>query len=345
MDISHLSLGAVFVVFLGGVLSFFSPCVAPLVPGYISFLSGAAYEEETTHTDEAESPGERPQRETRTGASAPASPRLTGGAHATNMSGASMSLALPRSVLTGHAHSLVQRRRAAGMVTAPRPQQSHLSARATAPRVAETILGGLRRVKSDSVMLASLLFVLGFSVAFIIMGLLVGSFGTLLAAYQPVMQTVAGIFMVLMGAFLLNLMPRAVGDFLLRDGRFTLSPRSLRSWGAARPVAFGVVFAAGWSPCIGPVLGAVLAYAGTSGSVFASGVLLSVYSLGFAVPFLAVGLGWSAGLRALGWIKRYGHAVSTVSGVVLILVGIIYLTGWASLFATWASRMPLPWGL
>ncbi|MBF6591876.1 MAG: cytochrome c biogenesis protein CcdA, partial [Ktedonobacterales bacterium] len=173
---------------------------------------------------------------------------------------------------------------------------------------------------------------------FIAFGLLAASFGSLLVAYRPVMQTLAGIVMLAMGAFLLQLLPRSWMDALMREGRLHPKPSALRGWGAATPFTFGVVFAAGWTPCIGPVLAAILAYAGASASMGNAALLLTFYSLGFAVPFIALGLGWAAGLRALGWLKRYGHVISTVSGLLLIVVGLLYLTGEMTVFSIWAAR-------
>ena len=257
VEIGQVSFGAALIAFAGGVVSFFSPCVAPLVPGYIGFLSGTVVS--------------------------------TDGAGA--VSGAD-----------------------AG--------------------------AGARRL--NPVMVATLIFVAGFSVAFIALGLLAGSFGRILAAYQPVMQTIAGIVMVVMGAFLLGLLPRALTDWLMHEGRMQLRADRIGRLGLAAPFALGIVFAAGWTPCIGPVLASILAYVSASANTGVGAIMLTLYALGFALPFLAIGLGWSAGLRALGWVKRYGHAISLISGGVLVVVGILYLTGEVALFAAWAQQFTLP---
>jgi cytochrome c-type biogenesis protein len=253
VEIGQVSLGAALIAFAGGVLSFFSPCVAPLVPGYIGFLSGTVVSADGTMA-----------------------------------------------------------------------------------------AGESRGRWLNPVMVATLIFVAGFSVAFIALGLLAGSFGRILAAYQPVMQTIAGIVMVVMGAFLLGLLPRALTDWMLREGRLQLRSDRMSRLGLAAPFALGIVFAAGWTPCIGPVLTSILVYVSASASTATGAILLTLYALGFALPFLAVGLGWSAGLRALGWVKRYGHAISLVSGGVLVVVGILYLTGEVALFSAWAQRFTLP---
>lgn len=253
MDTGQVSIGAAMIAFAGGIVSFFSPCVAPLVPGYIGFLSGTVVSNDG--------------------------------------SGA---------------------------------------------------VSGMSVRRLNPVMLATIIFVAGFSAAFIALGLLAGSFGRVLAAYQPVMQTVAGIVMVVMGAFLLGLLPRALTDWLMREGRLQLRADKIGRLGLAAPFALGIVFAAGWTPCIGPVLASILAYVSASANSGAGALLLTLYAVGFALPFLAVGLGWSAGLRALGWVKRYGHAISLASGVALIAVGVLYLTGEVAVFSAWAQRFTLP---
>ena len=255
--ITHLSVGAIFVALLGGLASFFSPCVAPLAPGYISYISS-----------------------------------LTLGDSAVSLSSET------------------------GAVT-------------------------WRQKLFGSAAIASVLFVAGFSLAFIALGFLVAGFGTLLAAYRPVMETIAGIVMLVMGAFLLGLLPRQVTDFLMRESRFHLTGASLRGWGLAAPVALGVVFAAGWTPCIGPVLTSILFFVGASGSAGQGGLLLAFYSLGFAIPFLVIGIGGSFGLRAFGWAKRYNVIIARVSGVVLILVSLLYLTGEVSVISVWAQRFSI----
>jgi cytochrome c-type biogenesis protein len=302
----HAGLGALLFAFLGGILSFFSPCVAPLVPGYISFLSGAALREDgAAGRQDAEAVLHPPR--VRAGTSSPQKERGQGG----------RSLRLVRA-------SMVAPVAGDGMLAL----------------VADRAIALPRRLSVASIV--SLLFVCGFSLTFVVVGTLAGSFGQVLAAYRPVMQTLAGIVMVAMGAFLLQWLPRGWMEWLSREGRLHPLAGTLRGWGLAGPVLFGVVFAAGWTPCIGPVLAAILSLAGASGSALSGTALLAVYSLGFAVPFLAVGLGWSAGVKALGWAKRHGGVISTVSGMVLILVGLLYLTGKVSIFSTWAGQITLP---
>lgn len=263
--------GAAFVAFAGGVVSFFSPCVAPLVPGYIGYLSGTALDDKAP-------------------------------AHSQSLAG-------------------------------------------DAGSASDDTTWAKRWSRVAPALPASLLFVAGFSVAFMALGLLTASAGRLLAAYSPVLETIAGIVMVAMGAFLLNLLPRGLTMALLREKRVYLDQTALRRLGPLRrlaPFALGFVFAAGWTPCIGPVLASILLYVGANASRGLGVTLLACYALGFALPFLAVGLGWSFSLRALGWLRRHGQRVSMVTGVALVLVGIVYLSGQASIFSSWAQQMATP---
>jgi cytochrome c-type biogenesis protein len=189
---------------------------------------------------------------------------------------------------------------------------------------------------------AALLFVVGFSAAFVALGLLTASFGRLIAAYRPVLETVAGIIMLAMGAFLLNLLPQPALRALLSERRLHLGQDAVRRLRGAGPFALGLVFAAGWTPCIGPVLAAILAYAGAAADRGTGAALLAIYSLGFAVPFLAVGLGWSTGLYTVGWARRHGRAITVLTGVALMAAGVFYLSGQAQVFAVWAQRFALP---
>ena len=263
MNVQQVSWEAALIAFGGGLLSFFSPCVAPLLPGYLGYLSSGA---------------------------------LRGAANLNSgQSSADGSLALE---FAGDA----------GAVARP-------------------------------VLTTTLLFVGGFSATFVALGLLVASFGRLFAAYQPVMETLVGIVMLVMGAFLLGLLPRSWSAFLLREGR--LRPGPVRHLGAVGPMALGVVFAAGWTPCIGPVLAALLTYVGATANLTWGAVLLALYSLGFALPLLALGFGWSVSFRLLDWVKRHGHAISLVTGGALMLVGLLYVSGQITTFAIWAQRYTL----
>jgi cytochrome c-type biogenesis protein len=201
-------------------------------------------------------------------------------------------------------------------------------------------------VRTRAALAPCLLFVAGFSATFVLLGLATASLGWLIVAYRPVLETVAGIVMLVMGAFLLGWLPRRITATLLRERR--LPVRLGAAAGPVRgiaPVGLGFIFAAGWTPCIGPVLAAILAYAGASADRVTGVLLLAIYALGFALPFVAVGLGWSSSLRALSWMRRHGHAVERITGVALLVFGVLYLTGEVSVFASWAQRFAVPGSL
>jgi cytochrome c-type biogenesis protein len=90
------------------------------------------------------------------------------------------------------------------------------------------------------------------------------------------------------------------------------------------------------------VLGAILFYAGASASLALGGMLLALYALGFALPFIAIGVGWASGLHMLGWARRYGRVVTIASGVALIVIGIFYLSGQMYYFSIWAQHAMPP---
>lgn len=304
MNVQSMSLGVVFVTFLGGLLSFFSPCVCPLIPGYLAYLARFT----------------APQGDSAYGLQATSARGSV--ANAGSMGSIAMgagSRATPGSALATVAPS---------QALALRPHAAALS------RNSRLLVA---RVRSPA-FTATALFVLGFSAAFVALGLLAASFGALVAAYQPVMQTVVGIVLLAMGAFVLRWLPMDVFEPLQREFRLHLDLERLRPLGWAAPIALGMVFAAGWTPCIGPVLAALLTYVGASASLGWGATLLSVYSLGFAVPFLALGAGWSVGLRTTRWMTRHGLAVTRVTGAALLILGLLYLTGEITVFAVWAQR-------
>lgn len=212
------------VAFIAGLLSFLSPCVAPVVPGYLSFVSGAAM------------------------GSGNAEPRQT-----------------------------------------------------------------------ERVTIAALLFVLGFSAVFVALGATAGLLGGLLEEYRLFLNRLSGAVMVVMGLFILGLV-RA--PFLYEERRFHFIDRP---YGPAATVLLGMAFGFGWTPCVGPVLASILLYAGAAETAQEGALLLLMYSLGLGVPFIAVGLGLSRAIPALGWLKRHFAVVTRASGALLIGMGALFL--------------------
>ncbi|MDZ7706133.1 MAG: cytochrome c biogenesis protein CcdA [Trueperaceae bacterium] len=164
--------------------------------------------------------------------------------------------------------------------------------------------------------LHSLAFVFGLSAVFVALGYSAGLVSEWLFDYGDALRIVAGVFLVLMGLLMLGLLPLPAFQ---RDVRVHLARKPTGYLGSA---LVGVAFAAGWTPCIGPILGGILALAGSGGSAAQGGWLLGAYALGFAVPFLL------AAQMLTRWraLNRYAGVVEKIGGVLLIAVGVLLLT-------------------
>jgi cytochrome c-type biogenesis protein len=176
-------------------------------------------------------------------------------------------------------------------------------------------LGSNRR----RVVLTTLAFVGGFSVVFALYGVSVGYLGALVADYRRPIEIVGGVLVILMGLALLGFAQRLVG----REARVGLPARPTTYVGAGFA---GVVFAVGWTPCIGPILTSILLYAATQGSAGGS-LLLLAYGIGLGVPFLLSGLLASWLLERTGAYRKYGAWINRVAGIVMIIVGVLLATG------------------
>jgi cytochrome c-type biogenesis protein len=167
-----------------------------------------------------------------------------------------------------------------------------------------------------------LAFVLGFSAVFITLGVATSAFGRLLFDLRFILSKVGGIVVIIFGLHMMGIFRI---PFLEYDTRVQQLPD--RKWGYLSSVMMGVFFSAGWAPCVGPVLGAILTLALNGGSVSTGVSLLSAYSAGLAIPFLiaALGVGWvSLTLRKYGKVMHY---VEIVMGVVLVIIGFMLFSG------------------
>jgi len=163
------------------------------------------------------------------------------------------------------------------------------------------------------------LFVLGFGTVFVVLGLGANAFGGAVSRNQILLTRVSGLVVVAMALFLAgSLVLRA--PWLYRELRF--HPSASRLGPLAAPVT-GVAFGFGWTPCIGPVLASVLAFAGSSGHAAHAAALLAVYSIGLGLPFLVVGLGLGRLGGALSWVKRHTTAITLASATVLGVLGML----------------------
>ena len=232
MDDQGITLFRIAISFAAGILSFLSPCVLPLVPGYISLISG---------------------------------------------------------------------------VSIDRLKEGTSSRRA--------------------VILNSLAFNAGLSVIFLILGTTAGLVGAAITS-NPWVRIIGGLVIIAFGLQLIGLLKISA---LYKDTRFFSDDKPRGIFGSA---ALGIAFAAGWTPCIGPILGGIIGLAATSGGWRSGLVLSAFYSAGLAVPFLLTGLGINQFLSFYKNFRKHLHKVEVVSGIVLILVGVLVMSGQSTLLAS-----------
>lgn len=213
--------------FVAGLISFLSPCVLPLVPGYVSLISGASLDNTT---------------------------------------------AAPEQRLLGR------------------------------------------------VMMNSLMFILGFSLVFIALGAAATGIGQLTHEYYKYLTRIAGVVIIIFGLHLTGIWKIKA---FYADKRMHSVQGSSSAWGS---FLVGFAFAFGWTPCIGPILATILAFAASEDSVVKGVLLLAVYSAGLAVPFLLTSLGIDRFLAFYTRFRRHLHTVEVVSGILLIAVGALVLT-------------------
>jgi cytochrome c-type biogenesis protein len=182
-------------------------------------------------------------------------------------------------------------------------------------------------VKRDTVV-ASVLFVLGFSTVFVALGAGASVIGAVLRAYSDVLATVAGIAIIVMGLHFLGL--TRIG-LLMREKRAEMA-RPVGLWGA---YAMGLAFAFGWTPCIGPILAAILAVAASEATIAKGAGLLAVYSLGLGIPFVIAAFAIEPFAAFLARFRAHLATVERVMGGLLVLTGIAFLTGFISQASYW----------
>jgi len=193
-------------------------------------------------------------------------------------------------------------------------------------------------------LLHSLAFVAGFSVVFIAIWASVGLVGYLLRDYIGLLREVGGAVLVFMGLHVAGVISF---DTLYREARLPVGPGSasdrvdtdgLRRPSYGRSAMLGVVFSAGWTPCIGPILGGIIGLASVSASVAEGTFLLLVYAIGLGIPFVLVALGATAVSDRLGWFRRHNTAVSIATGAMLVGIGFLMIS---NTFAQLSGSLPL----
>jgi cytochrome c-type biogenesis protein len=223
--------------FLAGLVSFLSPCVLPLVPGYVSLISGAGVEQLKT-------------------------------------------------------------------------QESQL----------------LRKV-----MLNSIAFILGFSVVFITLGAVATEVSQMLSRYRSTLAQIAGVVIILFGLHLTGVFKIKA---LYTDARLHSVKGGSTAWGA---FVIGFAFAFGWTPCVGPVLTVILTFAAAQDSITKGVMLLAIYSMGLAVPFLLTALGVERFLKFYSRFRAHMHAIEVASGALLVALGVLLVLGRFTIISNYLS--------
>ena len=188
---------------------------------------------------------------------------------------------------------------------------------------AELASGDVRRSR---MLLGSVLFVLGFSAVFVVLGIAAGALGTWLITWQRQITIGLGILTIVHGLAFAGLVP-----WLQRDVRVHRVP----AVGLAAAPLLGVLFGLGWTPCIGPTLGVITTLSINEGTVGRGALLSAVYALGLGLPFIAAGLAYRRMLGAFGVIRRHQQWVTRIGGLMLVVVGIALVTGWWTEAVTW----------
>jgi cytochrome c-type biogenesis protein len=235
----------IFVAFAAGIFSFISPCVLPLIPSYLSFVSGVSLED-------------------------------------------------------------------------MRHEQTR------------------KRVRGR-IVLNSVAFILGFSLVFISLGISASFLGSLFLGYRNIIRIAGGLFILLVGLYLVGLF-KIPG--LERYLQFNLKDKPAGYLGS---VAVGITFAVAWTPCVGPILGAILALAGTSGEIGRGTLLLSTYAAGLALPFFLSAVAINSFFQFSQFFRHYIAAFHVAGGILLIIVGLLLLTDYMTMLNIYALRFTPDW--
>lgn len=188
-----------------------------------------------------------------------------------------------------------------------------------------------------AIMLHSALFVSGFTIVFLLMGASASFLGQFFLIYRDWIARIGGAIIIVFGLHLIGVFRIAP---LMREKRVHLSDKPTGHMGT---MVVGAAFGAGWTPCIGPILGAILGLAGTSETVWHGTGLLLAYSAGLAIPFLLAALALDWFLRAFKRFRRWIPVVEKASGVLLLLLGLLLVTGNFTLLASWLNQFTPTW--
>lgn len=188
-----------------------------------------------------------------------------------------------------------------------------------------------------AIILNALCFIFGFSLVFMSLGASFSLLGQLLFDYQQILRKVGGVLVILFGLYIAGFLKF---PFLTRTFQFELKDRPAGYLGA---FIVGVTFAAGWTPCVGPILGSILLYASTAKTAYTGIMMLGAYSLGLAIPFFLSAVALNRFLDYFDRYKRLIPVVSTVGGIFLVFVGGLLLTNYFTILSTYALRLTPQW--
>ena len=179
----------------------------------------------------------------------------------------------------------------------------------------------------------SLLFIAGFSTVFILLGATASSLGNMLREYQNILRWIGGSIIIFFGFYIMGLLKL---NFLSRSKKFEFAKKPPGLLGS---YLVGSSFAIGWTACVGPILGTILFYAGSTGTVSQGVELLTAYSLGLGIPFFITSLAVNSFLSAFKRIKKYMRLIEIISGVFLIIVGILILTNYFVILSSYLQSL------
>jgi cytochrome c-type biogenesis protein len=190
------------------------------------------------------------------------------------------------------------------------------------------LANGVAGTRRGRMFLGSVLFVLGFTTVFVILGTASGALGSWLVEWDRQLAIVLGAISIVLGLAFAGWLP-----FLNREWRVHQVP----AVGLAAAPLLGFLFGLGWTPCLGPTLAVINGLAVTEGTAARGAFLSAFYALGLGLPFILAGLAYEKALSAIGWVRRHQVWVMRAGGVMLIAVGVLLLTGWWAESETWVQ--------
>lgn len=207
---------------------------------------------------------------------------------------------------------------------------------------AEEVLIQRKKGQTERMVFSICLFILGFSIIFVLMGASASLAGGFLLENKALLSRASGVMIILMGLFFMGVVSI---PWLQMERRPFLSNSTESPTGALGVILVGMAFGFGWTPCIGPILSSILLYASTSSTVGLGMALLSAYAIGLGVPFLVSGLAMSRAMGAFGWMKRNSRWVNRVGGLLLIGMGVLLLSNQVSYISRFFQQVFLDLGL